>query len=140
MTHSAPLFQRLAVLDIKKFNVYNIGLFMYKYDKGKLPNIFNNIFLKNSDVHDHFTKQSTLLHLPFYHTDYGQRSFRYQAVLICNNIYSELSVNVLIGTFKNHLKSYLLRQMVYVTWPFRPKENLILFIKDGNFICTFPIK
>ena len=88
---------------------------MYKYEKRKLPKIFNKKFEKNSDVHDHFTKQSAMLHLPIYHTDYGQRSFGYQAVIIWNDIYSELSVNVRIGTFKTHLKSYLLRKMMYVT-------------------------
>ena len=107
MTHSEPLFKDLSVLTINKLYSYNIGLLMYKHHHKKLPQILN-LFEHNSDIHDHNTRQSNMLHVPIYRKDYGKRSFRYQAVNIWNDIYSSLSVNIKIGTFKSNLKSFLI--------------------------------
>ena len=82
---------------------------MYKYHHKKLPHIFDDYFTMNSDVHVYSTRQSHLLHTPKYSTELRKRSFKCKAVSVWNDIHKALkSVNIAIGTFKDHLKKYLL--------------------------------
>ena len=108
LSHSEPLFKSLSVLTIPKLFKYNIGLLMYKYHHGLLPQILD-IFERNQDVHHYNTRQANLLHVPIFKTELGKRSYHYQAVKIWNEIYSTFSVNVKIGTFKKKLKYFLLQ-------------------------------
>ena len=55
------------------------------------------------------TRQANYLHIPKVSTELGKRSFKYQAVNIWNDIYKFLKVDIKIGTFKKHLKSYLIK-------------------------------
>ena len=62
-SHTSPIFCKL-----KKFSVYDINkfqtrCFVYKSFNSLLPNIFNGIFVTNSDMHDHNTRQRTKLHV-----------------------------------------------------------------------------
>ena len=106
-THSKPYFDSFCILPVDKVYSYNIGLFMYKYHHGWLSQIFD-MFKRNSEVHNYSTRQIQLLHPPKPKTEFGKRSFRYQAVLIWNLVYHHLNVNIKIGTFKKNLKRYLL--------------------------------
>ena len=108
-THSEPLFNRLSVLTLSKLYMYNIGLLMYKHHHNQLPQILN-LFLLNSDIHSHNTRSAGMLHVPKFNTEFGKRSFRFQAVKIWNDIYLSVSVNIKIGTFKKNLKSYLIEK------------------------------
>ena len=101
-----PIFTSLCILPLQDIFKYNVGFFMYKFYHGKLSQIFN-IFQRNSEIHDHDTRQ--LLHLPKPKTEYGKRSFRYQAVQIWNELYNHIRVDIKIGTFKKKMKSYLLK-------------------------------
>ena len=108
-THTKPLFTSLGLLDINRLYSYNIGLMMYKFKHRNLPSIFDQYFVKNSDIHDYETRQSDFLHVPIFNTELGKRSFRFKAVSIWNEIYGNLSsVYIAISTFKMHLKKYLI--------------------------------
>ena len=65
--HSAPLFNKLKVLNIyitcSDFKLHLI--YMYKHINGLLPRTFLN-FQLNSNVHSHFTRQSKNLHNIFF--------------------------------------------------------------------------
>ena len=106
-THCKPFFDSLCILPVDQVYSYNVSLFMYKYHHGKLSQIFN-IFEKNSSVHNYDTRQSLLLHPPKPKTELGKRTLRYQAVLIWNLVHCHLTVDTKIGTFKKHLKEFLL--------------------------------
>ena len=107
--HTKPLFNDLRVLTINDLFAYNIGLFMYKHHHGWLPSVLNT-FRKNSDIHDHNTRQAGYLEIPKFSSDLGKMSFKYQAVKIWNNIHKFLKVDIKIGTFKKHLKTYLIKR------------------------------
>ena len=64
-------------------------------------------FQKNSDIHDHDTRQSQLLHGPKPNTEFIKRSFRYQAVQLWNEFQCHIMVDIKLGTFKKHLKRYI---------------------------------
>ena len=109
-THSKPLFKNLGILNVKQLFSYNVGLFMYKHSHHWLSSIFD-MFTKNSDIHQYYTRQSELLHIPIFNTEIGKRSFRAQATTIWNHIYTNVeSLDIKIGTFKKHLKIFLLNE------------------------------
>ena len=72
--HSEPLFSSLCVLSVSNVYMYNIGLLMYKYHHGLLPNILD-MFELNSTIHQYYTRQSNLLHVPSCRTELGKRFF-----------------------------------------------------------------
>ena len=106
---SAPLFINLEILTLKNLYEYNIGLLMYKYHHGWLPNVLN-FFKKNKDKYKYLTRQAECLEVPSFTTEIGIRSFRFQAVKIWNSIYKFLNVDNKIGTFKKYLKNLLIKK------------------------------
>ena len=107
-THCKPIFDSLEILSLTNIFKYNVSLFMYKFHHKTLPRIFD-IFQRNSEIHQHNTRQSEMLHMPKPKTEHGKRSFRYQGVNIWNDVFENLNVNIKIGTFKKNLKNYLLK-------------------------------
>ena len=106
---TAPLFINLEILNLKNLYEYNIGLLMYKYYHGWLPNVMN-IFRKNKDKYKYCTRQAECLEVPSFTTELGIRSFKFQAVKIWNTVHKFLKVDIKIGTFKNYLKNFLIKQ------------------------------
>ena len=50
-THTEPLYKALHILNIDQVRDYSIALFMYKLMNHMLPSMFENMFIKTSDVH-----------------------------------------------------------------------------------------
>ena len=62
--HTSLIFCQLKIFsDINKFQTC---CFVYKSLNSLLPNIFNGIFVTNTDMHDHNTRQRTKLHVILY--------------------------------------------------------------------------
>ena len=66
------LFSSLCVRSVSNVYIYNIGLLMYKYHHGLLPNKLD-MFEQNSTIHQYFTRQSNLLHVPSCRTELGKK-------------------------------------------------------------------
>ena len=67
--HTLPLFfksNQLTTADIYKMN---IAIFMYRARHCKLPALFQNFFVLNSQVHEHFTRRCGNLHIQYACTD-----------------------------------------------------------------------
>ena len=56
LAHTEPLFLQLNILPIDKLIQDRIGLFMYKMYNDLHPPTINNMYIKNSDVHNHNTR------------------------------------------------------------------------------------
>ena len=110
-TPSLPLFKALDVLNLNELYDYNVGLLMYKLHHSMLPSTISELFLLNKDFHNYFTRQSHLIHPPKVSTVLGKTSFKYNASLLWNKIMVALDVNNKIGTFKKHMKSFLLQEI-----------------------------
>ena len=105
----ALLFMNLKILTLKNLYEYNIGLLMFKYHHGWLPGVLN-IFKRNRDKYEYSTRQAECLEVPSFTSELGIRSFKFQAVRIWNNVFKFLKVDIKIGTFKKHLKSFLIKK------------------------------
>ena len=107
--NTAPLFVNLKILTLKNLYEYNIAFLMYKYHHGWLPCVLN-IFKRNNEKYGYCTRHAEYLEVPSYSTELGVRSFKFQAVRIWNNVYKFLKVDIKIGTFKKHLKMFLIKK------------------------------
>jgi len=54
-----PLFKRLKILDIYDLHTLCIANFMFEYHHNLLPSCFDNLFLRNNQVHKYGTRNST---------------------------------------------------------------------------------
>ena len=53
------VFHNKNILKFTDINVYLTSKFMFRYYHGDVPDVFQNFFVRNSDVHDeHYTRQS----------------------------------------------------------------------------------
>ena len=100
--HTQPLFKRLNLLTFKELYIYCFQIFMYKYHRNQLPDIFQSLFTYNNEVHYHNTRQQKLLHVP--------KSFsimREKGVSISNFFAKHIDLNCSIGTYKIRLKTFI---------------------------------
>ena len=84
---------------------------MHKYSKNELPNIFTNMFIKNSAVHQYPTRQSNSLHLPLTRTLFANKLFTFTGPKFWNSLNDSMKVQSLF-TFKYKLKKLLLDKYI----------------------------
>ena len=63
LDHTAPLFERLNILDFNKLVKQRISLLMFKKHLNMLPTPLCDLFIVNNTRHDHFTRQHNDLHI-----------------------------------------------------------------------------
>ena len=105
-TSSDPLYDELNISKIKKLYIYAVGFCMYKYENDMLPELFKDMFVKVTDVHDNDTLIATTnqLYIPIYGTVRGQKSFKYIGVRTWNYILQNIHTRCPIGSFKSSLR------------------------------------
>ena len=81
---------------------------MFKFFKGSLPNIFNQMFTRNEDLHNYFTRQSNKLHVPVSKLSAVYRTMKYKGVSFWNVMSTKINNNCKINTYKHNLKTYLI--------------------------------
>jgi len=112
LAHSEPLFKDCKVLNIFQINSYGIGVFMFKYYKSLLPNIFDNMFLKHCNVHVQNTRYNQFYRLPICKTERKRNSISYQGAYIWNEYVLKKDIDVdafnTVLVFKKTLKHRLL--------------------------------
>ena len=67
LAHTQPIFIDLLILPLDKLIFHRIGIMMFKYSKGVLPGVMDNLYLKNNEVHSYYTRSSDLLRIPKEH-------------------------------------------------------------------------
>ena len=73
-----PLFFETHVLRLKDLHHFQLGQFIFRFTHGSLPHVFNNIFLRNQNVHSYPTRHSNDFHLPLMRTARSQGIFIFQ--------------------------------------------------------------
>jgi hypothetical protein len=107
---SNPLFQRLGVLNITQVYRKAVLMFMFKYTKGNLPDIFNELFKRNSEVMSRVTRNYNNFSVPYCRTEQGKKSIRIQGPTLWNDLTGKVDCNCSIHTFKKKIKKYLLEE------------------------------
>ena len=102
------LFKKLKVLNLKKLYIYCTQLFMFKFYHHLVPNIFDNFYTINSEVHPHFTRQSSLLHTAKAKTKARSSSIRVTGVKTSNFYQSRIDMDCSLLTYKKKLKFHII--------------------------------
>ena len=85
---------------------------MYKYIEGKLPNVFDNFFVRNENYHTHLTRSSNAFRIPLVKSKVADLFIKKQGVLIWQEVSNNMMTNVKIGLFKTQLKEMLLKRYI----------------------------
>ena len=85
-THTKPLFEDVKILDIFQINKYLAGKFMFNVYKSTSLDIFMSMFVYNSSIHDHDTRQSSHFHAPLIKKELSKSNLRYRGAVIWNDI------------------------------------------------------
>ena len=105
--HTLPLFFKSNQLTIADMYKLNIAAFMYRARHGKLPLLFQNFFVLNSQVHEHFTRKCGNLHIQYARTDLYKSQLR----IYGPKLWNEIDQNIIgphLHSFKGKFKKYLL--------------------------------
>ena len=82
LEHTEPLFKQLKILPIRKEYLYCVAQFMYKWNNGHFPKIFDQMFSYNSTYHGYFTRTSTHLCIPRHNLNVRSNSIKIMGVKV----------------------------------------------------------
>ena len=85
-THTKPLFEDVKILDIFQINKHLIGKFMFSVYKSTNLDIFISMFVSNSSIHDHDTRQSSPSHSPLIMKELSKSNVRSRGAVVWNAI------------------------------------------------------
>lgn len=107
---ATPFLNKLNWLKVQSTIIYNINMFMYKVINGLFPTWL--IKVSNvSDIHTRDTRQNNNIYLPRKNTQVGCKSVDYEGPLQWNKLPEQIRNETNIKSFKNNLKSLLLRKL-----------------------------
>ena len=111
LAHTEPLFKEQEILTFNVLHKYQVAQFMFNFIKGDTPEVFIDMFVYNSNVHQYNTRQSHLLHIPTVRSNLGKRNLRYEGPVIWNELQSSININCSLYSFKikKQLKLIFLR-------------------------------
>ena len=116
--HSSPLFQKLSILRFEEIHYYKIALMMFKVYHKTTPVVFQKLFIRNADIHDHETRQAELYHVPIARTNYMLNAISVKGVKIWNELFMKINHDCSYLSFKIALKKYIISN-----------SNIILYIE-----------
>lgn len=106
--HTGPLMYASKMLTIEDINVYITGIYMYQCLKLHCPTVFNNFFIKNSRIHDHNTRQSIDIRVPYAKLNIRKSSIRIHGANTWNNIPESIKQAPSLNVFKLQLRTFLI--------------------------------
>jgi hypothetical protein len=72
--HTKPIFKQFNILTVYDINKLQTCCFVYKALNKLLPERFGNLYMKNTEIHDYYTKQSSKLHAIYHRLKIRQYS------------------------------------------------------------------
>ena len=106
--HITPVLHELGWLPIKDHLLFRDSIMTFKCMNGLAPPYLSNIFCKRNTIHNFDTRKSGSLQIPLCKTKTGQRSFRYRAVNIWNDLHPTLKKITSLNVYKKELKKDIL--------------------------------
>ena len=107
-SHTNPIFYANKILKVDDLFYFQLGQFMYKYNTKELPNIFFNLFTKNSSIHKYPTRHSDSFHIPLTRTVFANKIFTFTGTKFWNSLDDSFKVPQSLHSFKQKLKNMFL--------------------------------
>ena len=108
-SESKPLFKELKILPVPELYRYGVLLFMFRFVKGSLPDIFSDLFKRNSEIVGRRTRQFYNLYIPKCRTTMYKNTIKYQGVQEWNAIQGIIDHFCSYYHFKTTVKIFLLK-------------------------------
>jgi hypothetical protein len=86
-----------------------LATFMYKHENGLLPSVFDDLFIKHSDIHGLNTRNKDCLRLPFVRKVFCEKSIKYAAVKVWNSVDNNTKSSSSVKQFRNVYKKQLIQ-------------------------------
>ena len=109
---SEPLFCQLKFLNCENIFKYLVGRLMYRVYHEELTTL-QFLFIKNSDIHMHGTRQRGHYHIQLCRTNLGKSSLRYFGALLWNTVLNaDINPNVSDFIFSRNLKTAICNNLL----------------------------
>ena len=102
--HTSVLFKEQEILKFSDIYLYQIGKFMYLFERGLLPNYFRDVFTLASQIHSYNTRNSSLFYIPHCQTNIRKFSIRFQGPKFFNSLSREIQNSESISLFGKRQK------------------------------------
>ncbi len=103
-----PLLIKYNVLSVEDMYNFELGTFMFKYENVFLPNVFDDLFSKHSDIHSLNTRQKDKLRLPLVKRAFCQKSVTYLGIKLWNDIDDNIKRATTVNQFRSMYKKHLM--------------------------------
>ena len=110
--HTDPLYVKVKALKIKDIYCHQLGSLMYQAFHSTLPFSIRSIFVQNTDIHSHYTRQATNYHIPSIRTSFAHKTIKFEGPKLWNSLGDSLKRSGNFSTFKNKYKSILLGKYI----------------------------
>ena len=104
---TSPLFKQMEILNFERLYIYSVHIFLYKYHHNMLPNIFDNFFVNVSDIHGHFTRQTSHFRAPYARSHQRTSALKSAGARIYNKFVKNLNYDCSLPCFKQNCKKLL---------------------------------
>jgi hypothetical protein len=104
---SLPFCKEHCILRLPEIYTLNAGIFMFKFKNSQLPDIFNNLFIRNDAIHRYPTRNASHLRAPRTKSRIAESFITNTGVHIWNSFSNILNTETKLGTFKRALKKFL---------------------------------
>lgn len=104
-----PLLIKFDVLSVKDMYNLELGTFMFKFNNNLLPNTFDDLFTKQSDIHVIDTRHKDQFRLPLTKKVFCEKSIRFTGIRLWNGIDSTIKESLNVKHFRSAFKSHLMK-------------------------------
>ena len=110
LEHTEPIFKELGFLNIFQINDSLTAMFMFRYYHLKnLPEIFENYFVTNNQIHQHNTRNASKLHKATNRTNYVKYTLRNKGIDVWNELEPEFKDIKNYYIFKKQIKQHIMK-------------------------------
>ena len=102
LAHTDPIFKKFNILSLNNLIFSRIGIMMYKYSKGLLPEVIGEMYRQNNYIHSHRTRSKDFLRVP-----HGTIHFVNVSARLWNVLVFKMDVHIALSKFRYNLKGFL---------------------------------
>ncbi len=108
LSHSAPLFKNLNLLNV--YDTYDLELctFMYKHATNQLPKVFENYFNTRSNIHNYKTRNSNAYQIPKIKTNFAQKTIKTMGPDKWNSLEKDVQLSKTVKHFRSKMKENMI--------------------------------
>jgi hypothetical protein len=100
----------LRILRLPELYSFSTMIFMYKYTHNMMPISLENLFIKNRDIHTHYTRGASNLRVPKFRTSLAENFITATGVKLWNTLSIKIDHTLKISSFKYRLTTLLISE------------------------------